>query len=322
MGKALRWGVLGAARIARDAVCPAIHLAEGAELVALATRNPARAAPFLARYPGLAVHADYAALLAEPGIDAVYIPLPNHMHVPWTLRALEAGKHVLCEKPIALEAGEIDGLIAARDASGRMAAEAFMVLHHPQWLRARDLIAEGAIGRLRHVSGSFCYTGLPADDIRTRAEFGGGGLRDIGVYPAITTRFVTGAEPVRLMSRIERHGEVDGAAHVWADFPGFTLSFHVATDLHWRQEMVFHGEEGILRLPAPFRPDQAVGARLEWQRADGTEVHEIFAGADQYRLMIENFGRSVRAGASFACPLEFSRGNQAMIDAIFAGELA
>lgn len=321
MGEPMRWGVLGAARIALNAVCPAIHMAEGAVLAAVATRDPARAAPFRARFPGIAVHTDYDALLADPGIDAVYIPLPNHLHVPWTLRALEAGKHVLCEKPIALAAPEIDALIAARDASGLMAAEAFMVLHHPQWLRARDLIAEGAIGRLRHVAGAFSYTGMAPDDIRTRADFGGGGLRDIGVYPAVTSRFVTGAEPGRLMSRIERRGEVDNFARVWADFPGFTLSFHVATDLHWHQEMVFHGEEGTLRLPAAFRPDQSAGARLEWQRSDGSEVVEIFPGADQYRAMIENFGRSARTGTAFACPLEFSRGNQAMIDAIFAGEI-
>lgn len=322
MSDPVRWGILGAAKIARTAVCPAIHLAEGAQVAALATTDPAKAAPFTARYPGLRVHAGYDALLADPEIDAVYIPLPNHLHVPWTERALRAGKHVLCEKPIATDAADIDGLIAARDETGLFAAEAFMVLHHPQWHRVRALLAEGAIGRLRHVEGCFTYSGLDAGNIRTRAEWGGGALLDIGVYPSVTTRFATGAEPMRLASRIERRGGVDVFARVWADFPDFSLAFYVSMEMQPRQEMVFHGEEGLLRLPAPFRPDHLGCGRIEWRRLDGTERVELFPAVDQYQLMIENFGKSARSEAPFACPLEFSRANQAMIDAIFAAETA
>ncbi|MCL4187513.1 MAG: Gfo/Idh/MocA family oxidoreductase [Rhodobacteraceae bacterium] len=316
----MRWGILGAAKIAETAVAPAIHMAEGAVLAALATRgHSARVDRFAARYPGLRLVQGYEALLADPGIDAVYIPLPNHMHVEWTERALAAGKHVLCEKPIAMQAGEIDRLIAARDAAGRLAAEAFMVVHHPQWQRARTLIAEGAIGALSHVEGVFAYNNA-ADpgNIRNRAETGGGGLPDIGVYPAITTRFATAAEPLRLRADIRWENGVDSFARVWADFPGFTASFYVSMRLALRQEMVFHGTDGWMRLAAPFNAGLYGEAQIEIRMNDGRRSIEAFPGVDQYRLMVEAFGRSAATGAPFACTLESSKANQAMIDAIFA----
>ena len=318
----IRWGVMGAARIARLSVCPAIQQAEGAVLAALATRDPARAAPFLARCPGLRVHASYEALLDDPEIEAVYIPLPNHLHVEWTERALAAGKHVLCEKPLAPRAADVDRLIAARDASGRLAAEGFMVLHHPQWHRVRTLLAEGAVGRLAHVEGAFTYAGLTPGNIRLDPAADGGALLDIGVYPSAVTRFVTGQEPLRCRSLIRRTGGVDTFARVWADFPDFTMSFHVGMELWSRQEMVFHGERGFLRLPAAFRDDFWGCGRIEWQRDDGTQQVEIFPRTDQFVLMVENFGRSLREGVPFVCPLEFSRGNAAMIETVFAGEIA
>jgi predicted dehydrogenase len=316
----LRWGILGAAKIAETAVAPAIHMAEGAVLAAVATSGSStRIGGFRARYPGIRVVDGYEALLADPGIDAVYIPLPNHMHVEWTQRCLAAGKHVLCEKPIAMRADEIDALIRARDASGLLAAEAFMVAHHPQWARVRALIDEGAIGRLAHVEGAFSYNNAadPAN-IRNRPETGGGALRDIGVYPCITMRLVTGAEPVGLRSDIRLENGVDSFARVWADFPEFTASFYVSMRLGLRQEMVFHGADGWLRLTAPFNAGTYGEAQIEWRRSDGRRGLEAFPAVDQYRLMIEAFGRSALTGAPFACPLEMSRGNQAMIDAIFA----
>ncbi len=320
MTEALRWGILGAAKIAETAVAPAIHMAEGAVLAAVATSgSSARLPALLARYPGLRVVQGYAALLADPGIDAVYIPLPNHLHVEWTEKCLAAGKHVLCEKPIAMRADEVDRLIAARDASGRLAAEAFMVVHHPQWPRVREMLAEGAIGRLVHVEGSFTYdNSADPGNIRNRPETGGGALRDIGVYPAITARFATGAEPERLRADIRWENGVDAFARVWADFPCFTMDFYVSMRMAQRQEMLFHGTEGWLRLPAAFSAGVYGVPQIELRRKDGTRVIESFPHVDQYRLMIEAFGRAARSGAPFACPLEFSKGNQAMIDAIFA----
>jgi predicted dehydrogenase len=311
----MRWGILGAAKIARTALLPAIQAAEGAELVALGTGDAGKAAPFATVVPGLRVMG-YDALLADPGVDAVYIPLPNHLHVDWTLRALAAGKHVLCEKPLALTAPEIDRLIAARDASGLLAAEAFMVCHHPQWARLRALLADGAIGELGHVEGMFTYRNTDMANIRNRAETGGGGLRDIGVYPLVTTRFATRAEPGAIRADIRRENGVDVFARVWADFPGFTFSMHCGMRLLRRQDMVFHGSAGWIRMTAPFNPPQMGEAQIVLHRADGSVLIERFPEVDQYRAMVETFGRAARGEAAFPCPLEFSRGNQAALDAI------
>ena len=226
----MRWGILGAAKIARTDLAPAMQLARGADLVALATRDAAKAAPFQALAPALRVHDSYDALLADPEVDAVYIPLPNDMHVDWSIRAAQAGKHVLCEKPIALQADQIDELIATRDATGKLIAEAFMVAHHPQWALVRDLLAQGVIGRLEHIEGCFTYTNRDLGNIRHDPAKGGGGLRDVGVYPCITARMATGAEPTRLRSDIRYQNGVDTFARVWVDFLEFTMSFYLRHD--------------------------------------------------------------------------------------------
>ncbi len=313
----MRWGILGAAKIARTDLVPAMQLARGAELVALATRDPARAAPFQDLVAGLRVHASYEALLDDPEIDAVYIPLPNHLHVDWSIKAAEAGKHVLCEKPIALEAAEIDKLIAARAATGKLIAEAFMVAHHPQWARVRALLQEGAIGRLEHVEGCFTYTNRDLGNIRHDPAMGGGGLRDVGVYPCITTRLATRAEPERLRADIRWSHGVDIFARVWADFPDFTMSFYCGMMQTRRQQMVFHGQDGWIELSAPFNGVVYGDCRVELH-AEGRAVVERYNNVNQYALMVEAFAASAAGGVPFACPLEVSRGNQAMIDAIFA----
>jgi predicted dehydrogenase len=313
----VRWGVLGAAKIARDWVAPAIHASGRSALVAVASRTPGRgealAAPYAAR-----VHASYEALLADPEVDAVYVPLPNGDHVEWTTRCLEAGKHVLCEKPIALAAAEIDGLIVLRDRAGRLAAEAFMVVHHPQWLRVRDLVAGGAIGRLRQAQGAFTFFNDDAANIRNRPELGGGALRDIGVYPCVTTRFVTGAEPVAAAATIEWDGGIDATARVAARFPDFVLDFYVSMRMAPRQLMTFHGDAGWLGVHAGFNAGAYGDAVIELRRGDAVTTLERFPRADQYRAQIDAFAASVLDGAPYPCPLEFSRGNQAMIDMIYA----
>ncbi len=196
MQKPVRWGVLGAANFAKEQMAPAIHMAKGAELYALATSSPEKAEGFQAFAPGLKVHGTYEALLADPEVEAVYIPLPNHLHVEWSLKAVESGKHVLCEKPIAMHASEFDRLIEARDRSGLLVAEAFMILHHPQWIRARELVHGGAIGQLVHVDASVAFNmSHLRENICNRPETGGGSLRDIGGYLFGSTRFVSGEEP-------------------------------------------------------------------------------------------------------------------------------
>ncbi|MEX0283501.1 MAG: Gfo/Idh/MocA family protein [Paracoccaceae bacterium] len=323
MTKPVRWGILGAAKFAREHMGLAIHMAKGAELTALATSSPEKAAPFQAFAPGLRVHGDYDALLSDPDIDAVYIPLPNHLHVDWTLRALDAGKHVLCEKPITLHASEFDQLIAKRDETGLLAAEAYMIVHHPQWQLVKQMIADGAIGKLVHVDGKFSFDNrADVDNIRNKADTGGGGLRDIGVYVFGSARYVTGHEPDDLSARIRWENGIDAFAEVQARFPDFTYSAYVSIRMHPYQEMFLHGEAGAIRLTAPFNARVFGEARVELHKP-GLAVETVrFPSANHYELQVEAFGRSIREGAVYPVPLEFSRGTQVMIDRALEGATA
>ncbi|WP_249219138.1 Gfo/Idh/MocA family oxidoreductase [Loktanella sp. SALINAS62] len=316
----MRWGILGAANFAKDWMAPAIHAAKGAELVALATSDPVKAEGFQAFAPGLQVFDDYDALLADAGIDAVYIPLPNHLHVTWTIKALEAGKHVLCEKPIALNATEIDSIIAARDKAGKLAAEAFMIVHHPQFDRARSLVQGGAIGTLRHVDAAFTYNNASAvGNIRNRAETGGGGLPDIGVYAFGAARFVTGADCQRVtFADVQFENDVDVFAHVAADFGAFTYGALVSMRMQNRQHITFHGDTGHLTLTAPFNANVYDVAELTLETGGGGRQVERWPAANHYILQVEAFCRAAQGEADYACPLEFSRGTQDMIDQVFA----
>ncbi len=321
--KPVRWGVLGAARFAREQMAPAIHAAEGAELAALATSDPAKADGFRAFCPGIAVHSGYDALLADPTIDAVYIPLPNHLHVEWTLRALAAGKHVLTEKPIAMKAREIDQIIAARDRTGLLAAEAYMIVHHPQWQRAKAWLAAGEIGALVHADVAFSFNLTDSTNIRMKPETGGGSLRDIGVYTFGCARFVTGAEPVDLSARIHRQGGVDVFAQVAGVMEGpggarFTYGSMTSMRMYNRQVATFQGTEGMIRLEGgPFNANVNDLAEVELHRSGNRVTVERFPTANHYKLQVEAFGRTVREGVPYPCPLEFVRGTQAMMDRVY-----
>ena len=307
-----------------EQMAPAIHMARGAELAALATSHPDKAAPFQAFCPGLRVHASYDALLADPAIDAVYIPLPNHLHVDWTLKALASGKHVLCEKPIAMAAADIDRIIAARDASGLVAAEAFMIVHHPQWQRARDWVQSGEIGPVLHADAAFSYDNH--DDlanIRNRPDTGGGSLPDIGVYTFGSMRFVTGGEPQQMTAAIRRENGVEVFAQVTGVMAGptgrFTFASMTSMRLFNRQEVVFQGTKGLIRVAhGPFNANVFSQAQVELHRPGLSVLTERFPAANHYVLQVEAFGRSIRTGAAYACPLEFSRGTQAVLDEIMA----
>ena len=323
MTDTVRWGILGAARFAREHMAPAIHAAEGAELVALATSDPAKAEGFRAFCPGLAVHGSYEALLADPGIDAVYIPLPNHLHVEWTLKCLAAGKPVLTEKPIALRAEEIDQIIAARDASGLLAAEAYMIVHHPQWQRAKEWFEAGEIGDLVHADVAFSFNLTDMGNIRMKPETGGGSLRDIGVYTFGSTRFVTGAEPVDISARIARVNGVDVFAQVAATMEGprgrFTYGSMTSMRMYNRQVATFQGTRGMIRLEGgPFNANVNDLAEVELHQDGNRVTVERFPTANHYKLQVEAFSRSVRTGAAYPCPLEFVRGTQAMMDRVYA----
>lgn len=317
----LRWGILGAAKFAREHMGPALTLAPGGQLVALATTDAAKAEPFRAFAPGLRVHASYDALLADPGVDAVYIPLPNHLHVPWALKAAQAGKHVLCEKPMAMQAHEFDALIAARNQAGVLVAEAFMVVHHPQWQRARQLLAEGAVGRLWRIDGAFAYNNRDAGNIRNQAAAGGGGLRDIGVYLLGAVRFATGLEPTGVQARLQWDNGVDVYAALSARFGEADYAAFTSTRMHPRQELCFHGDEGVLKLPVPFNARVFGQAQLELHRGM-TVSTERWPAVNHYELQVAAFNRAAQDGSAYACPLEFSRGTQVAIDAAFASGAA
>ena len=314
----INWGILGAAKFAREYMGPAIHAAEGARLTALATSSAEKAAPFRAFCPDIHIHDSYDALLADPQIDAVYIPLPNHMHVEWSLRAMDAGKHVLCEKPMTLRAEEFDTLIGKRDATGVMAAEAYMIVHHPQWQFARDLVQGGEIGELVHVSGAFSFDNrTDTTNIRNRPETGGGALRDIGVYVMGATRFVTGQEPTSVDAKIRWENGIDLLSDLRAEFPGFVFAGYVSIRAHLHQEMVFHGTKGLIRLTAPFNAGVFGVAQVELHRPGLVVETTRFPPAAQYKLQVEAFGAAIR-GEGYACPLEFSKGTQVMMDRAFA----
>ncbi|MCA8882592.1 MAG: Gfo/Idh/MocA family oxidoreductase [Rhodobacteraceae bacterium] len=317
----LNWGILGAAKFAREFMGPALHLAPGGRLTAVATRDPARAQPFRGIAPDLVVHDSYDALLADPAIDAVYIPLPNSMHVDWTLKALDAGKHVLTEKPVAMRASEIDDLIAARDRSGKLAAEAFMIVFHPQWAHARDLVRGGSIGRLLHIGGMFCFNLTDGGNIRNQAELGGGALRDIGCYVLGSSRFVLGAEPQDVHGAIRWENGVDVFTQIRGRFDTVTYDAVISTRMHPSQEMVFYGDRGTVRLTAPFNPQVFGEAQVQWRREDGDLITRRFPAARHYELQVAAFNEAALTGAPYACPLEFSRGTQAIVDQIFDAHL-
>lgn len=315
----LRWGILSTAKIAREQLMPAIGKATNGSLAAIASRDLERAQQIAAAFGIPRAYGSYDELLASPEIDAVYVPLPTAQHTEWTLKAIDAGKHVLCEKPMGMTAADIDRIIAAAKDAGVVVSEAFMVTYHPQWAKVRDLIADGAIGRLVHVEASFSYHNVDPANMRNRPELGGGALRDIGVYPLVTSRFATGMEPVRVRAKIVTDEEfgTDSVVTGTVDFGEFEMSVYLGTRMAQRQTIVFHGEEGFIELAAPFNASLYDGDKvLLHDRGHRLTQTFRFPGIDQYRLQIEAFGEAV-AGNGAVFPLESSRRNQAAIDALF-----
>lgn len=320
MTNPIRWGVLGASDFARRHMAPAIHAASGHVLAALATRTPDKAAPFADLALGLRVYDSYDALLTDPEIDAVYVPLPHTMHVEWGIKALEAGKHVLVEKPVAMAEADIAPLIAARDATGLQAAEAYMIVHHPQWHFVRELLADDTVGTLRHVEGVFTYdNSSDPGNIRNAAETGGGALPDIGVYTYGCTRWATGAEPEAIThADIDWEDGCDVLARVSARFPGFTAHWVNSMRLLPEQFMLFHGDAGLIRLHTPFNAASFGEAVVEWRGRDAITHRRSWPGLNQYVTQVEAFGAAIRGEAAFPWTLEDAAGTQRVIDMAYA----
>ena len=316
----LRFGILSTAKIGRELVVPAIQDAENCVVTAIASRDLPKARAMADRFSVPHAFGSYDDMLASDLIDAVYIPLPTSQHVEWTIRAANAGKHVLCEKPIALKASQIEALIEARDRNKVLISEAYMVTYSPVWHKVRALLEEGAIGRLRHIQGAFTYYNRDAGNMRNIPELGGGGLPDIGVYPTISTRFVTGREPLRVQATTERDAEfgTDIYSSVRADFGDFELSFYISTQLAARQIMVFHGEKGFIEVKSPFNADRYGAEELELTNQNHSQSQLFrFQDARQYKLQAEAFSRAAKGEKEDVVTLESSALNQKLIDAIY-----
>ena len=315
-----RFGILSTARIGQQAVVPAIQDAENCVVAAIASRDLARARTMADRFSVPRAFGSYEEMLASDTIDGVYIPLLTSQHVEWTIKAADAGKHVLCEKPIALKADEIDQLIAARDRNRVLIAEAFMITYAPVWHKVRQLLADGAIGRLRHVQGAFTYFNRDPSNMRNIPELGGGGLPDIGVYPTMATRFSTGREPIRVQATTERDPDfgTDIYSSVKADFGDFDLTFYISTQLANRQLMVFHGTEGFIEVKSPFNADRygAEEVELTDQKHGRSEIFR-FPDSRQYKRQAEAFATRATGGDAEVVSLESSRLNQRFIDAVY-----
>lgn len=323
MSDRVRWGVLGVANIAVRKVIPAMQRGEHATVVAIASRDLDRAQRAAKSLGIPRAHGTYEALLADPDVEAIYNPLPNHLHVPWSVRAAAAGKHVLCEKPVALDVAGVRELIAARDASDVQIGEAFMVRSNLQWLAARELVREGRLGELRAAQGFFSYYLTDPDNVRNIRDMGGGGLMDIGCYPVNTARFVFGEEPLRVVGVMERDPQmdIDRLTSAILEFPSGQCTFTCSTQLVPYQRMHFFGTAARLEVEIPFNApnDRPCRIFIGEGGAQGEKMEtRQFPVSDQYGLQGDQFSRSIRGlESAVAVPLEDSLRNMAVIDALF-----
>lgn len=322
MIRKVRWGVLGAADIAVKKVIPAMQRGEWCQVAAIASRDMRKAEKAAGDLGIPKAYGSYDELLADPEIEAIYNPLPNHLHVPWSIRCAEAGKHVLCEKPVALDANEARQLLEAQVRTGVKIGEAFMVRTHPQWLRARELIRAGRIGALRSILGFFSYLNTDPGNIRNVLPWGGGGLMDIGCYPINTSRFIFGEEPRRVMALLERDPEmqVDRLTSGMLDFPSGQSVFTCGTQLVAYQRMQFFGTDGRIEIEIPFNapPDRPCRIFVD----DGSDLFgagiqtESLPVCDQYTIQGDAFSRAIRGEGEVPVPLEDAIRNMAVIDAL------
>jgi predicted dehydrogenase len=325
--KKVNWGVLGVASIATRKVIPGMQMGEWSEIAAIASRDLKKAEEAAKKLGIAKAYGSYEELLADKEIEAIYNPLPNHLHVPWSIKAAEAGKHVLCEKPLSLTVAEARTLLAVRERCGVKIGEAFMVKTHPQWLRTRELIRKGAIGELRAIVGAFSYFNRDPANVRNRAEWGGGGMMDIGCYPITTSRFIFGQEPARVAGLIERDPDfkTDRLASVILDFPSGQAVFTCSTQMVPYQRMQFLGTAGRIEMEIPFNAPNDRPTRIFID--DGRDVFgagirtETIPVCDQYTVQGDAFSRAIREGGEVPVPLEDAIANMAVIQAVFrAGE--
>jgi predicted dehydrogenase len=315
--------VLGAAAIAVRKVIPAMQKGEWSEVTAIASRDIRKSEDAAHKLKVSKAYGSYEELLADPEIEAIYNPLPNHLHVPWSIKAAEAGRHVLCEKPLSLAVAEARTLLAARDRCGVKVGEAFMVKTHPQWLRTRELIRKGVVGELRSIVGVFSYFNRDLQNVRNVPEWGGGGLMDIGCYPITTSRWIFGEEPLRVAGILERDPEfgVDRLASAILEFPSGQTVFTCSTQLVPYQRMQLLGTKGRIEIEIPFNAPNDRPTRLyidDGRDVFGTGIRtETIPVCDQYTIQGDAFSRAIREGSDVPVSLEDAIANMAVIEAVF-----
>lgn len=318
----VRWGVLGVARIATQKVIPAMQQGEWSEVVAIASRDRGKAEQSAATLGLSRAYASYEELLADPDIEAIYNPLPNHLHVPWTKRAAEAGKHVLCEKPIAMNADEARTLLDVRDRTGVHVQEAFMVRVNPQWIRTVEEVRKGRIGELRAVTGVFSYFNDDPGNIRNKVEYGGGGLMDIGCYLINTARMIFGREPQRVAGSMDRdpRSGTDIVTSLALDFAPGQASGVCSTQMVAAQRVNVFGTRGRIEVEIPFNapPDRPNRLFVDDGSTPGRPQETIeLPVCNQYTVQGDLFSQAVRGLLPQPYPLEDSILNMRVIDAVF-----
>ncbi len=320
------WGVLSTAKIGLERVIGPMQQGDHARIDAIASRDIAKAR---AAADALGIHKAYGSyeeLLADPAIEAVYIPLPNDQHVAWAERAAAAGKHVLLEKPIGMSAGEAERLIAARDKSGRIMVEAFMTLYTPQWRRVRALIEEGRIGSVHAIQAYITYRNMDPANIRNRPEVGGGALMDIGCYAILFARLAFGAEPRRALGLIDRDPAMGTDRHssIVLDFPAGQATLFCSTQLARAQRVRILGTEGSIEIEVPVNAPDDRSTRIvvdDGRDVVGSGAETIeFAASNQYTLQGDAVSRAIRGLEQLHLTLEESVANMRVLDAVFASE--
>src|SRR5712692_6896871 len=315
----IRWGVLSTARIGQNHVIPAMQQGTYSEVTAIASRDQQRAETVAQKFGIAKAYGSYEELLKDPDVDAIYIPLPNEQHVPWSIKALEAGKHVLCEKPIALTANEAQTLV---DAAARYPQlkimEAFMYRFHPQWQRAQQLVTDGAIGDLRTIQSFFAYSNLDPTNIRNQADHGGGGLMDIGCYNISFSRFIFGVEPTRVCSMVEYDPQfkTDRLVSAMLDFGRGSSTFTCSTQLSQYQRVNIFGTTGRIEIEIPFNAPSIRPCRM-WYAHDSTIDELVLEISNQYTLQGDVFSRAIADNTPVPTPLEDAVANMRVIDAVY-----
>jgi len=314
----IRWGVLSTANIGVAKVLPAMQRGAHCDVTAIASRNLSKAQTTAQQLGIPKAYGTYEELLADPEIDAIYNPLPNHLHVPWSIKAIEAGKHVLCEKPIALTTAEAQTLAdTARQHPQLKVMEAFMYRHHPQWQRARQIVAAGGIGTLRTIQSTFSYYNDDPSNIRNQADIGGGGLMDIGCYNISISRFIFDAEPQRVCGIVEYDPQLktDRLASGMLDFRRGTATFTCSTQLAGYQRVNIFGDTGRIEIEIPFNAPPDRPCKI-WHQYDGGIEEIVFEICDQYTLQGDALARAILDDTPVPTPIEDAVANMAVIEAL------